>query len=174
MMNENELDRLLSVAFTPDDGFWSSLSPAPFLGWHVVGDLSEAPVSFDESSSLDGDVADESPSNDLPGLHPLKPGTPSTRQFLSVGQLLESALEVSGQAAGSSVSTSPLPYGTMASQCQAFSVSTRKKFSTWLFSGQESALQNTPHALDGCNNSATGKVSLSFTYLFIIIRKFSI
>ncbi|KAK8948217.1 hypothetical protein KSP40_PGU008290 [Platanthera guangdongensis] len=160
-MNENELARLLSVAFALDDGFWSSLSPAPFLGWHVVGDLSEAPVSFDEghskSSSLEGDVA-ESPSNDLTGLHPLKPGTPSTRQFLSVGQLLESALEVSGQATGSSVSTSPLPYGTMASQCEAFGVSTRKKFSTWLVSGQESALQNTLHAPDGCNDSATGKV----------------
>ncbi|KAK8948220.1 hypothetical protein KSP40_PGU008295 [Platanthera guangdongensis] len=113
-MNENELARLLSVAFTLDDGFWSSLSPAPFLGWHIVGNLSEAPVSFDEghskSSSLDGDVAEESPSNDLPGLHPLNPVTPSTRQFLSVGQLLDSALEVSGQATGSSVSTSPLPY----------------------------------------------------------------
>lgn len=163
-LNENELARLLSVTFVPDDdGFWSSLSPAPFLEWHVVGDIFEAPVSFDEDhskcSSLDCGVADGSQSNDIHELHPLKSGTPS-RQFMSVGQLLESALEVAGQVTGPSVSASPLPYGTMASQCEAFGMSTRKKFSTWLVSTQEAALQNTLHSPDNCNNSASGKVNI--------------
>jgi hypothetical protein len=42
------------------------------------------------------------------------------------------ALEVAGQVAGSSVTTSPLPYNTMASQCEALGTGTRKKLSNWL------------------------------------------
>lgn len=42
------------------------------------------------------------------------------------------ALEVAGQVAGTSVSTSPLPYSTMASQCEALGTDTRKKLSNWL------------------------------------------
>lgn len=42
------------------------------------------------------------------------------------------ALEVAGQVAGSSVSTSPLPYNAMASQCEALGTGTRKKLSNWL------------------------------------------
>ena len=42
------------------------------------------------------------------------------------------ALEVAGQVAGTSVSTSPLPYHTMASQCEALGSDARKKLSNWL------------------------------------------
>ena len=39
---------------------------------------------------------------------------------------------MAGQVAATSVSTSPLPYNTMASQCEAFGTGTRKKLSNWL------------------------------------------
>lgn len=42
------------------------------------------------------------------------------------------ALEVAGQVAGTSATTSPLPYNTMASQCEALGTGTRKKLSNWL------------------------------------------
>lgn len=42
------------------------------------------------------------------------------------------ALHVAAEVAGTSVSTSPLPYGAMASQCDALGTGTRKKLSTWL------------------------------------------
>ena len=44
----------------------------------------------------------------------------------------DQALEVAGQVAGASVSTSPLSYSTMASQCEALGTGTRKKLSSWL------------------------------------------
>ncbi|KAL2941660.1 Nuclear receptor subfamily 6 group A member 1 [Bienertia sinuspersici] len=56
---------------------------------------------------------------------------------MSIGQLLESALEVAGQVAGTSASTSPLSYSTMAGQCEALETGTRKKLSNWL--AQESS-----------------------------------
>ncbi|GLT77773.1 hypothetical protein SLA2020_493310 [Shorea laevis] len=58
--------------------------------------------------------------------------SPSMPHVISIGQLLESALEVAGQVAGTSVTTSPLPYNTMASQCEALGTGTRKKLSNWL------------------------------------------
>lgn len=39
---------------------------------------------------------------------------------------------MAGQVAATSVSTSPLPYDTMASRCEAFGTGTRKKLSNWL------------------------------------------
>lgn len=42
------------------------------------------------------------------------------------------ALEVAGQVAGTAVSTSPLPYNTMTSQCEALGTCARKKLSNWL------------------------------------------
>jgi hypothetical protein len=46
---------------------------------------------------------------------------------------------VAGQVAVSSISTSPLPYGTMASQCEALGMGSRKKLSSWLVNGYDSA-----------------------------------
>ena len=42
------------------------------------------------------------------------------------------ALEVAGQVAGASISTSPLPYDTMAKQCEDLGKGTKKKLSNWL------------------------------------------
>lgn len=39
---------------------------------------------------------------------------------------------MAGQVAGSSVSTSPLPYDTIASQCESLGTDSRKKLSNWL------------------------------------------
>lgn len=39
---------------------------------------------------------------------------------------------MAGQVAGTSVTTSPLSYNTMASQCEALGTGTRKKLSNWL------------------------------------------
>lgn len=39
---------------------------------------------------------------------------------------------MAGQVAATSVSTSPLPFDTMASRCEAFGTGTRKKLSNWL------------------------------------------
>lgn len=44
------------------------------------------------------------------------------------------ALEVAGQVAGTTVSTSPLPFSAMASQCQTLGTDTRKKLTNWLSS----------------------------------------
>jgi len=41
-------------------------------------------------------------------------------------------LEVAGQVAGTAVSTSPLPYNAMASQCESLGTCARKKLSNWL------------------------------------------
>lgn len=53
--------------------------------------------------------------------------------------LINQVLHVAGQVAVSSVSTSPLPYGTMASQCEALGMGSRKKLSSWLVNGYDSA-----------------------------------
>lgn len=60
--------------------------------------------------------------------------------------LLNQALQVAGQVAGTTVSTSPLPYGTMTSQCEALGVGTRKKLSSWLGSSHD--LIQEEHAQD--------------------------
>lgn len=51
--------------------------------------------------------------------------------------LLNQALQVAGQVAGTTISTSPLPYGIMTSQCEALGMGTRKKLSSWLGSGHD-------------------------------------
>eukprot|EP00256_Glycine_max_P062671 XP_014632182.1 uncharacterized protein LOC106798953 [Glycine max] len=60
------------------------------------------------------------------------PLSPSAPHVISIGQLMESALEVAGQVAGTAISTSPLPYNTMASQCESLGTCARKKLSNWL------------------------------------------
>ncbi|KAG5032691.1 hypothetical protein JHK82_016264 [Glycine max] len=61
-----------------------------------------------------------------------RPLSPSAPHVISIGQLMESALEVAGQVAGTAISTSPLPYNTMASQCESLGTCARKKLSNWL------------------------------------------
>lgn len=82
--------------------------------------------------------------------------------------MLFQALEVAGQVAGTSVSTSPLPYNAMASQCEAFGTGTRKKLSNWLAHENHHT-----RAADGfcppfpvSGHSAVEKVCLITTYDF--------
>ncbi|KAK9676082.1 hypothetical protein RND81_11G052500 [Saponaria officinalis] len=67
------------------------------------------------------------------------------------------ALEVAGQVVGTSVSTSPLPYSTMAGHCEALETSTRKKLSNWL--SQENILSANSFELIGTAQTFTNKVS---------------
>ncbi|XP_020591203.1 uncharacterized protein LOC110032038 [Phalaenopsis equestris] len=161
-MDKNDLVKVLSANFTPEDGAWSLLSSFPFVGWDVGRSvtISEDSCPFAEenlSSSRDGDAAVESVSTGLPRLHPSNSELPSLPQYMSVGQLLELALHVAGQVSVSSVSTSPLPYGTMASQCETFGMGTRKKLSTWLVSGHDEVLQNPLQALHESKKTTNGK-----------------
>ncbi|XP_020690415.1 uncharacterized protein LOC110105315 isoform X1 [Dendrobium catenatum] len=166
-MDKNDIAKLISATFTPEDGDWTLWMSIPFVGWDFNRALtisSEESFPFAKenlSSSMDGDLAVECLSTDLPRLHPSKPEQPSIPQFMSVGQLLESALHVAGQVSGSSVSTSPLPYGTMASQCEAFGMGMRKKLSTWLVSGHDEVLQNPLQAIHGSDKLANGKVQIT-------------
>ncbi|KAJ3683044.1 hypothetical protein LUZ60_013271 [Juncus effusus] len=132
-LEKDDLAGGLNENFVPDD--------VPLFGSIVVLDwaFSEESLSFDEecsrSSSGDGGTANVSPAVSFPSFISKMPTQPPPPHVISVGQLLESALHVAGQVAGTSVSTSPLPYGTMASQCEALGMGSRKKLSSWLVNG---------------------------------------
>ncbi|KAJ0979921.1 hypothetical protein J5N97_015395 [Dioscorea zingiberensis] len=137
----NEVSKQLSETFIPEDELLFCANPN--LDWKTIKALAscEESLSFDDehsrSSSMDADMITESPATDLVRFIPKMPA-PILPQVISVGQLLESALHVAGQVAGSSISTSPLPFGAMASQCEALGMGTRRKLSSWLGNGQES------------------------------------
>ncbi|MQL81832.1 hypothetical protein Taro_014296 [Colocasia esculenta] len=155
---EEDLDKRLSETFTPDDELL--FGPKSVLDWVRIPEVahSEESLSFDEecsrTSSVGGDIISGSPAPDLPHYVSKMPTLPSLPHVISVGQLLESALQVAGQVAGTCVSTSPLPYGTMASQCEALGVGTRRKLSCWLGSNDELTLDK-PSTLCGCKQLAT-------------------
>lgn len=132
----DELAKQLSETFTPDHAFM--FYPPSFLDSDRIQMVahSKESLSFDEdllsNSIVEDDAISEASVADLSRFIPKVPASPSTSHVISIGQLLESALEVAGQVAGTSVSTSPLPYRTMASQCEAFGTGTRNKLSNWL------------------------------------------
>ncbi|KAL3538274.1 hypothetical protein ACH5RR_001640 [Cinchona calisaya] len=139
-ITEFEADDLvsqLSEVFTPDDAFL--FGPQSMLDFdHVqrVVCCKESPSSDGELPNLllEDDMISESSVADISRFIPKMPMSPcpSMSHVVSVGQLMESALEVAGQVAGTSVSASPLPYHAMASQCEALGTDTRKKLSNWL------------------------------------------
>lgn len=88
----------------------------------------------------------------IPKLHASSPSPPISH-IVSIGQLLESALEVAGQVAGSSVSTSPLPYSAMTNQCETLGTDTRKKLSNWL-SSEDNNINYCTKAGNGINSSS--------------------
>ncbi|KAJ4817138.1 ARM repeat superfamily protein [Rhynchospora pubera] len=143
-LKKDVLLRLLSENFVPEDVplFGSST----VLDWVNAHACSEESLSLDEecsrTSSVDGGIASESPATNFSSLAPKITPQPSLPNVISVGQLLESVLHVAGQVAVSSVSTSPLPYGTMASQCEALGMGSRKKLSSWLVNSYDSAEDN--------------------------------
>ncbi|KAL5138653.1 RNA polymerase II-associated protein 3 [Glycine soja] len=84
------------------------------------------------SAGGEDDTISEASVSDLSRFIPKMPISPSAPQVISIGQLMESALEVAGQVAGTAISTSPLPYNAMASQCESLGTCARKKLSNWL------------------------------------------
>ncbi|KAG1371360.1 putative protein EFR [Cocos nucifera] len=140
-LEKDVLAKQLTETFIPED--------VPLFGSNPVLEqinaqalaVSEESLSFDEecsrSSSIEDDIVSELPAMVIHKFIPKIPTSPTSPNIISVGQLLESALHVAGQVAGTCVSTSPLPYGTMAGQCEALGVGTRKKLSSWLVGGYD-------------------------------------
>lgn len=137
-METNDLVQQLSEVFIPDDTFM--FGPQSMIDMDHVQAFahSKGSLSFDgdfpSDSSGDDDVTSESSVADFTNFIPKLPASPSMSHIISIGQLLESALEVAGQVAGTTVSTSPLPFSAMASQCQTLGTDTRKKLTNWLSS----------------------------------------
>lgn len=132
----DDLVQLLLEAFAPDDTFMYGPQSILDLDHAQAAAHSKESLSFDvdflTNSSVEDDVTSESSVADITGFIPKLATSPSLSHIISIGQLLESALEVAGQVAGTSVSTSPLPFSAMASQCQALGTDTRKKLTNWL------------------------------------------
>ncbi|PON57610.1 Coatomer beta subunit [Trema orientale] len=126
----------LSESFRPDDAFTFGPRSALDLDHDQMVAHSKESLSFDgdipTNSVVEDDATSELSVADLSRFIPRMPSSSSGSHIISIGQLLESALEVAGHVAGSSVSTSPLPYNAMASQCEALGTGTRKKLSNWL------------------------------------------
>ncbi|CAL9069534.1 unnamed protein product [Musa banksii] len=156
------LAKQLAGIFLFEDAPLFGLEPA--VDW-ISGQalvVSEESVPFDEecsrTSSVNGDTVSQSPVTEIPGFFSRMP-PPAFPSVISVGQLLESALHVAGQVAGTSVSTSPLPYGTMAGQCEALGMGTRKKLSSWLVGSHESMSDNPSPSLHMDEQKAVPKVN---------------
>ncbi|KAB2005998.1 hypothetical protein ES319_D11G310100v1 [Gossypium barbadense] len=132
----DDLTKQLTEPFTPDDAFMFGPRSILDLDHNQMTPYSKESLSFDEdvqtSQLLEDDARSEASVLDLSHFIPKAPASPSISNVINIGQLLQSALEVAGQVAATSISTSPLPYDTMASQCEAFGTGTRKKLSNWL------------------------------------------
>ncbi|KAL2231298.1 UNVERIFIED_CONTAM: Protein SEMI-ROLLED LEAF 2 [Sesamum indicum] len=144
----DEIAKQLSEEFLPDEAFM--FGPQSILDMDHIQKAahSKETQSFDGEFSANSLVEDDAMSissvADISRFIPKVPASPSPSMshIVSIGQLLESALEVAGQVAGSSISTSPLPYSTMTNQCEAFGTDTRKKLSNWLTSDNHSIQAN--------------------------------
>ncbi|XP_045795084.1 protein SEMI-ROLLED LEAF 2 isoform X1 [Trifolium pratense] len=139
LTNFTELDTdnlavLLSESFKPDEDF--VFGPQSILDQNQITFHSHESLSIDEdfpsNSGGEDDTSSEASVSNLSRFIPKMPVSPPQPHVISIGQLLESALEVASQVAGTSVSTSPLPYNTMASQCESLGTCSRKKLSNWL------------------------------------------
>ncbi|KAI3993394.1 hypothetical protein MKX01_010137 [Papaver californicum] len=134
-LDTDDLVAQLSEVFTPDDAFLFGPQSIDFDHLQMAS-LAKESLSFDEefqaNSTMDDDAATESSVHNYSSIMPRTPNNSSLPHIISAGQLIESAFEVAGQVAGSSISTSPLPYSAMARQCEALGTCTRKKLSSWL------------------------------------------
>jgi len=160
-MDRDVLAKELTEMFTPEEmplfGSNSALDWANFNGQA----FSDESLSFDEECSRTSSVdcgLHESPITNTASSISKITLPQSVPHVLGVGQLLESALHVAGQVAGASVSTSPLPYDTMTSQCEALGLGTRKKLSSWLVNGHESTPDNPMPSLPTAHHSIIPKV----------------
>ncbi|KAK6911653.1 hypothetical protein RJ641_023746 [Dillenia turbinata] len=135
-LGADDLFSQLREPFTPDDTFMFGPKSILEMDQIQASAHSKESLSLDEdfpsNAVIEDDAMSQSSVADISRFIPKVPPSPSMSHIISIGQLLESALEVAGHVAGTSVSTSPLPYSTMASQCEALGSGTRKKLSTWL------------------------------------------
>ncbi|CAN6320237.1 unnamed protein product [Urochloa humidicola] len=161
-MDKDVLIKELTEMFTPEEmplfGSNSALDWANFNGQA----FSDESLSFDEECSRTSSVdcgLHESPITNTASSISKITLPHSVPHVLGVGQLLESALHVAGQVAGASVSTSPLPYDTMTSQCEALGLGTRKKLSSWLVNGHESTPDNPMPSLPTAHHSIIPRVN---------------
>ncbi|KAI4349895.1 hypothetical protein L6164_010438 [Bauhinia variegata] len=133
-LEADDLVTQLSETFRPDEEFL--FGPQSILEQNQIVLHSKESLSFDgdipSNSIVEEDTTSEASVSDLARFIPKIPASPSVPRVISIGQLMESALEVAGQVAGTALSTSPLPYNTMASQCEALGTCARKKLSNWL------------------------------------------
>uniref|UniRef100_A0A0D9WE28 Uncharacterized protein n=1 Tax=Leersia perrieri TaxID=77586 RepID=A0A0D9WE28_9ORYZ len=161
-MDKDVLAKELTEMFTPEEvPLFGSNSALDWANFHVQA-FSDESLSFDEecsrTSSVDGGLHESPITNTASSIS--KVTLPqSVPHVLGVGQLLESALHVAGQVAGASVSTSPLPYGTMTSQCEALGSGTRKKLSSWLVNGHDSTPDNPAPSLPSAQHFIIPKVN---------------
>ncbi|KAL6514836.1 hypothetical protein OROGR_020415 [Orobanche gracilis] len=135
-----DIAKQLSEGFVPDEDFM--FGPQSMLDMdHIQRSAdSKGSHSFDGNVELLGNSLVEDDATSIPSAADISrfipklpaSASPSVAHIVSISQLLESALEVAGQVAGTSVSTSPLPYSTMTNQCDVFGTDTRKKLSNWL------------------------------------------
>ncbi|XP_062215824.1 protein SEMI-ROLLED LEAF 2 isoform X2 [Phragmites australis] len=160
-MDKDVLAKELTEMFTPEEvPLFGSNSALDWANFHLQA-FSDESLSFDEECSRTSSVdcgLHESPANTASSMSKITLPQ-SVPHVLGVGHLLESALHVAGQVAGASVSTSPLPYGTMTSQCEALGFGTRKKLSSWLVNGHESTPDNPMPSLPTAHHSIIPKVN---------------
>ncbi|KAK0599685.1 hypothetical protein LWI29_007654 [Acer saccharum] len=133
----DELVKQLSEPFTPDVEYMFCSRPIHALDHNPMICHSKESQSSDDEDILttlafEDDAISEASVADLARFIPKIPQSPSVSHVISIGQLMETALEVAGQVAGTAVSTSPLPYNTIAGHCEALGSGTRKKLSNWL------------------------------------------
>ncbi|KAM7274041.1 hypothetical protein ACFE04_028705 [Oxalis oulophora] len=132
----DELEKQLREPFTPDDAFGYGPQSILGLNHNEMISHSKESLSFDEdiptNTLLDDEVTSEASVSDMSRFISKMPASPTISHVISIGQLLESALEVAGQVAGTSISTSPIPYSTLTNRCEAFDNGTRQKLSNWL------------------------------------------
>ncbi|KAK4424539.1 protein SEMI-ROLLED LEAF 2 [Sesamum alatum] len=165
----DEIAKQLSEEFVPDEAFLFGTQSILGMDHIQKAAHSKETQSFDGDFSANSLVEDDAMSissvADISRFLPKVSASPSPSMsnIVSIGQLLESALEVAGQVAGSSISTSPLPYSTMTNQCETFGTDTRKKLSNWLTYDNHSVQSNdtSPPALPATGRSSIDKVSCS-------------
>ncbi|GAB2277414.1 hypothetical protein Dimus_012121 [Dionaea muscipula] len=140
MIAAEDLLNQLSGPFPLDDIIMFASQPIRDLDHiQMVTKSTGSPLMDSElssSSAVEDDLSGSSvtgcTSHLTPNVPPPPPPPPSMSHVISIGKLLESALEVAGQVAGTSISMSPVPYSTIASQCEALEMGTRKKLSNSL------------------------------------------
>ncbi|KAK7269431.1 hypothetical protein RIF29_22157 [Crotalaria pallida] len=133
-LDADEVAIILSETFRPDEDFvfgQQSILDHNQMSYHSMESLS-FDGDFPSNSVVEDDSISETSVSDLSRFVPKIPASPSMPHVISIGQLMESALEVAGQVAGTAISTSPLPYNTMARQCETLGTCGRKKLSNWL------------------------------------------